>query len=60
MPFLSGILCFGLGYFIAQSTPESVLPVPERHQDIAVENFIRGSSKKPRLSLKIALHYNSS
>ena len=41
MPFLSGILCFGLGYFVAQSKPESVLPVPEPAQDIAVENFIQ-------------------
>lgn len=46
MPFLSGILCFGLGYFIAQSKPESVLPVPEPHQDIAVENFIQRIQQK--------------
>ena len=53
MPFLSGILCFGLGYFIAQSkpesvlpVPESVLPVPESHQDIAVENFIQRIQQK--------------
>ena len=46
MPFLSGILCFGLGYFVAQSKPESVLPVPEPHQDIAVENFIQRIQQK--------------
>ena len=46
MPFISGILCFGLGYFVAQSTPESVLPVPEPHQDIAVENFIQRIQQK--------------
>ena len=46
MPFLSGILCFGLGYFVAQSKPESVLPVPEPAQDIAVENFIQRIQQK--------------
>src|SRR5690606_5065421 len=46
MPFLSGILCFGLGYFVAQSKPESVLPVPEPSQDIAVENFIQRIQQK--------------
>jgi hypothetical protein len=46
MPFISGILCFGLGYIVAQSKPESVLPVPEPAQDIAVENFIQRIQQK--------------
>ena len=41
---LIGILCFGLGYFVAQfvaqSKPESEPPVAEHTQNIAVENFI--------------------
>ena len=41
MPFIIGILCFGLGYWVASSKPESEQHVPEHNQDIAVENFIQ-------------------
>ncbi|OTG69815.1 hypothetical protein B9T26_14795 [Acinetobacter sp. ANC 4169] len=41
MPLLIGILCFGLGYFVAPSKPESAPSVPEHTQDMAVENFIQ-------------------
>ncbi|MFH7765471.1 hypothetical protein [Acinetobacter sp. BSP-28] len=41
-----GILCFALGYFVAQSKPESEPSVPEHHQDIAVENFIQTIQQK--------------
>lgn len=46
MPFIIGILCFGLGYFVAPSKPESIQPVPEPRQDIAVENFIQHIQQK--------------
>jgi hypothetical protein len=41
MPLLIGMLCFGLGYFVAPSRPESEPSVPEHNQDMAVENFIQ-------------------
>ena len=41
MPLLIGMLCFGLGYFVAPSRPESEPSVPEHTQDMAVENFIQ-------------------
>ena len=44
--FLVGILCFGLGYFVAPSKPESMPPVPEQAKDIAVENFIQRIQQK--------------
>ena len=46
MVLLVGILCFGLGYFVAPPKPESERPVPEPRQDIAVENFIQHIQQK--------------
>ena len=46
MLLLVGILCFGLGYFVAPSKPEPMPPVPELRQDIAVENFIQHIQQK--------------
>ena len=46
MVLLVGLLCFGLGYFVAQSKPEYVPSVPEPRQDIAVENFIQHIQQK--------------
>ena len=41
-----GMFCFGLGYFVARSTPESEPTVSEPNQDIAVENFIQTIQQK--------------
>lgn len=49
MPLLMGILCFGLGYFFASSKSESVPPVAEPRQDIAVENFIQRIQQKVQI-----------
>lgn len=46
MPLVIGILCFGLGYFVASFKPESEQPVPEQAKDIAVENFIQTIQQK--------------
>ncbi|TCB48508.1 hypothetical protein E0H80_15000 [Acinetobacter sp. ANC 4779] len=49
MPWVMGILCFGLGYFVASSKSESVPPVRESRQDIAVENFIQRIQQKVQI-----------
>jgi len=41
-----GMFCFGVGYFVARSTPESEPTVSEHNQDIAVENFIQTIQQK--------------
>jgi LysM repeat protein len=41
-----GMFCFGLGYFVARSTPESEPTVSEPNQDIAVESFIQTIQQK--------------
>ncbi|MGX5700563.1 hypothetical protein ACWKWF_13390 [Acinetobacter kookii] len=43
-----GILCFGLGYWVAQSKPEAEPTVSEHTQDIAVENFIHTIQQKTK------------